>query len=907
MNNTDGVHLARLTAAAALTALGSGSGGLDADTARRRLAEFGPNHIAATGRRRPWLMLARDFTHFFALILWFAAALAFVAEGYTGGEGMAELGFAIVCVILVNGVFSFWQTYRAEQLLARLRTLLPTRVTVVRNGASHEVAAAEIVPGDVLLLAEGDSVPADCRVIEAWGARANLSTLTGESRPRAIDAEAAGEVADTLAARNLLLAGTTLVTGECRALVYATATHTEFGRIAHLTQTTGDTESPLQREIRHVSRIVALLALALGVLFFVIGQGIGLPFWASFMFAIGIIVANVPEGLLPTVTLALALATQRMARRRALVRHLPAIEALGSATAILTDKTGTLTENRMRVRELYLGGRHRLAATRWPRGEDDTRLRRVARLCHSLRFPDGQAAGDPMEIALWEFGGGETDGATRTGEIAFEATRKRMSVLTCDAAGERALWCKGAPETVLPLCTHWLHGGESHALDDDTRAGFRHAQNDMADRGLRVLALAWKKMAGDSNGAGEADETGLELCGLVGLEDPPRADVHLAVERCREAGVRIVMITGDHPRTALALAREIGLVRSGEARVVSGDELRTMGRAQLQLVLDTPELLFARMTAEQKMRVVQAMQRKGEIVAVTGDGVNDAPALKTADIGIAMGRSGTDVAREAADIVLLDDHFATIVAAIEEGRAVYDNIRKFLTYILTSNIPEIVPYLAFVLFRIPLPLTVVQILAVDLGTDLLPALALGAEKPHPEVMRTPPRRRGERLLSWPLLARAYLFLGPLEALAAMAAFFFVLDGAGWRYGDMLARNDPVYLQATTACLGAIVLAQVVNLFVCRHPLRPALAFPLRDNPLLLVGIAVEIGLLLLIVYTPAGNRLFGTAPPPPAVWLYAAPFALLLGAAEEGRKWLLRKVAATPAAARPVPGRRQAP
>jgi sodium/potassium-transporting ATPase subunit alpha len=635
------------------------------------------------------------------------------------------------------------------------------------------------------------------------------------------------------------------------------------------------------------------------VLFFAIGQAIGLGFWVSALFAIGIIVANVPEGLLPTVTLALALATQRMARRQALVRHLPAIETLGSATAILTDKTGTLTENRMQVRELYLGGRHRLAAGRWPRDEDDLRLRQVARLCHGLKFPDGRPAGDPMEIALWRFAGGwaaegmpqGTVAETVIGEIPFEAERKRMSVITRDAAGAAALWCKGAPETVLPLCTRWQDGAAARPFDEAAGEAFRRAQEDMADRGLRVIALAWKPLDAGATPAA-ADEAGLELCGLVGLEDPPRADVHLAVERCHAAGLRVIMLTGDHPRTALALAREIGLVRGDAARVFTGDEVRAMGRAQLQLALDAAELVFARMSAEQKMLVVEAMQRRGETVAVTGDGVNDAPALRTADIGIAMGRSGTDVAREAADIVLLDDHFATIVNAIEEGRAVYDNIRKFLTYILTSNIPEIVPYLAFVLLRIPLPLTVVQILAVDLGTDLLPALALGAERPRAELMQRPPRPRHERLLSWPLLARAYFFLGPLEALAAMAGFFFVLDAAGWQYGEMLAATDPVYRQATTACLAGIVLAQVTNVFVCRDPRRPGFALPLRDNPLLVAGIALELGLLAALAYSAPGNRLFGTAPLAPEVWLWLLPFALLLGLAEEGRKWLLRRRAA---------------
>jgi magnesium-transporting ATPase (P-type) len=352
------------------------------------------------------------------------------------------------------------------------------------------------------------------------------------------------------------------------------------------------------------------------------------------------------------------------------------------------------------------------------------------------------------------------------------------------------------------------------------------------------------------------------------------------------------MVTGDHPHTALAIARQIGLVKTEQPVVIGGDQLRSITPAQLQLALDAKEIIFARVAAEQKMLIVQALQKKGEIVAVTGDGVNDAPALKTADIGIAMGIAGTDVAKEAADLILLDDNFASIVAAIEEGRAVFENIRKFLTYILSSNIPELVPYLAFVLFRIPLPLTVIQILAVDLGTDMLPALALGAEKPDPGVMSRSPRARNERLLSWGLLARAYLFLGVLEAVAAMAAFFFVLGAAGWHYGIVLDRSDPLYLQATSACLATIVVMQMMNVFLCRHPFKSTFSFGLLSNPYILLGLAAELGVILFIVYTPAGHWLFGTAPIGAEVWLLALACAATMWVLEEARKaWLRRMLA----------------
>ncbi|WP_226461381.1 cation-translocating P-type ATPase [Quatrionicoccus australiensis] len=890
-----GMQIARLAPAEALAALDSSAAGLGGAEAARRLGEFGANRVAAAARQPAWLSLLGEFIHFFALILWLAAGLAFTAAWMQPGEGMFELGLAIVGVILINGGFSFWQSYRAEQALAALEKLLPQQVKVRRDGREQDIAADQLVPGDILLLAEGAKVPADCRLIESWSLRVNLATLTGETYPKARSeaAEPAGAV-DPLAAHCLLLAGTLVVSGEGSAVVYATGMRTEFGHIAHLTQSTGDTESPLQAEIRRVSRLLALLALGLGVVFFALGQAIGLNFWVNLMFAIGIIVANVPEGLLPTVTLSLALATQRMAKRNALVRHLPAVETMGCATVILTDKTGTLTQNRMAVREWFAGGRHHLAAEHWPAAREP-HLRAVARFCHSLKFTDGQPSGDPMEVALWQFAGELPMDWKFAGEIAFDAERRRMSVYSRAADGSGVLLCKGAPENVLPLCTTWLAGNTSRPFDAEAREAYRVAHEDLASRGLRVLACAWKPLAVDA----AADEENLALCGLIALEDPLRPDVREAVGRCHTAGLRVIMVTGDHPTTGLALGREADLIRGATPRVLTGDEVRRMSAAELQIALDAPEILFARVSAEQKMLIVQALQAKGEIVAVTGDGVNDAPALRLADIGIAMGLSGTDVAREAADIVLLDDHFGTIVNAIEEGRAVYENIRKFITYILTSNIPELIPYLAFVLFRIPLPLTVIQILAVDLGTDMLPAIALGAEKPSPDIMQRPPRPRGERLLSGGLLVRAYLFLGPLEALGALATFFFVLHGFGWQYGETLAIGDPRYLQATAACLMAIVLAQMVNVFVCRHPRLPAWHFPLFENRWLLAGLASEVALMAVILYTPWGNSLFGTAPLPLAVFLYALPFALFLGLAEEARKWFIRRAPASRAAVPP--------
>ena len=883
-----------LSAEQALASLNSSAAGLDASEAARRLAEYGANHLEEVERQHLLLRFAQEFTHFFAIILWIGALLAFVAEHFDPGQGMARLGVAIVGVVIINGIFSFWQEYKAERAVEALRQLLPQKVKALRAGEIVGLLASELVPGDIVLLEEGDFVPADCRLTEVFGLRVNLSTVTGESLAKARTAEPSSEESP-LQARNVVLAGTSVVSGQGRGVVYATGMRTEFGRIAHLTQTAGETVSPLQREIARLSRIVAGLATGMGVLLFFAGQAMGLPAWENLLFAIGIIVANVPEGLLPTVTLSLAMATQRMARRNALVRHLPAVEALGSTTVICSDKTGTLTQNRMSVQRLWIGGAF------MPRSDLPTRAHVLqehrqlfinAALCHNLKAVEeaGRQAlhGDPMEIALAEIGreiAGDLAAFSRIDEIPFDTDRKRMSVLAETPHG-RMLYCKGALESVLTSC-RFIHLDAGLApLDPAARTRLLAAQDEMAGAGLRVLAFAHRAV--DEAGS-PGDEQDMILAGLIGLEDPPRAEVPDAIARCHAAGIRIIMVTGDHPRTGVAIARQIDLIRSEQPLVVDGEQLRLMSPTQLQLALDAPEILFARVAAEQKMRIVEALKKKGEIVAVTGDGVNDAPALKTADIGIAMGISGTDVAKEAADLILLDDNFASIVAAIEEGRAVFENIRKFLTYILSSNIPELVPYLAFVLFRIPLPLTIIQILAVDLGTDMLPALALGAEKPDPAVMQRPPRAPNERLLSWGLIARAYLFLGVLEAAAAMLAFFFVLDAAGWHYGQLLDRFDPVYLQATSACLATIVVMQVINVFLCRHPRRSLLACGFGGNGYLWLGIVAELAVIVLILYTPSGNWLFGTAPIDGTTWLLAIACAALMCVLEELRKLSIRR------------------
>jgi calcium-translocating P-type ATPase len=881
----------------ALTSLRSTSQGLSSLEAQRRLREFGLNRVEELVRQHPLLRLLSQFIQFFSLILWAAAALAFFAEWRDPGQGMARLGFAIVAVILISGLFSFWQERRAEQTLAAMRALLPTQVKVLRQNKVVLLAAEQLVPGDIVMIEQGDHVPADCRLIEAFGVRADNATITGESLPRSLEADNALED-ELIRAKNIVFAGTSLVSGQAKAVVFTTGMQTEFGKIAGLTQRAMEVVSPLSKEIAHLSHVIGIMAVAIGLLFFAAGWSIGVPFWSDLTFAIGIIVAMVPEGLLPTLTLALVLATQRMAKRNVLIRHLPSVEALGSATVICTDKTGTLTQNRMLVRQLFLG-------EQWVSVDSLESVQRLAQRylpffltalhCQDLKESEQQGKsiflGDPMEVALVELARralAESDGAigNRVYEIPFDAERMRLCIVHATPEGASA-YCKGALQAIMPLCSSMLRDGVPHPFTSEWRKKIIAAEERMAEKGLRILAFAYRQLARQWNR--EQVEQELVFAGLAGLEDPPRPEVSAAMRKCREAGIKVIMVTGDHPRTAEAIAREIGLVQSNNPLVLTGERLRGLSDAELRLELDSPEIIFARASADQKLRIVQALRGKQHVVAVTGDGVNDAPALKAADIGVAMGITGTDVAKEASDVVLLDDNFASLVNVVEEGRAVFENIRKFLTYILAHNVPELIPYLGFSLFAVPLALTPIQILSVDMGTDSLTALGLGIERPDPQIMRRPPRSRSERLFNWRLALRAYIFLGMIEAVAAMGAFFFVLHSGGWKYGEILGAHEALYMQATTACLSAIIVMQIVNVFLCRHTTRSVFSTGLRGNALIIWGVALEIALLLLINYTPLGNIILGTAPISARVWPFVIPFAIAMLALEELRKLFVRR------------------
>jgi magnesium-transporting ATPase (P-type) len=842
----------------------------------------GPNAIQEAKGPSPVREFLANFVQPLALLLWACAGLALLA-------GMPELTIAITLVIVINAVFSFFETYRAERAVAALRQMLPTRVRLQRDGEPVEVLSEDVVAGDVLLLAPGDRVAADADLLTATELRVDESALTGESTP--VEPE------------RQVFAGTYVTGGSGEALVTATGMQTRFGRIAALTQRTERERSPLEHEIDRVVRIVAVLAVSIGGIFFIVsGLADSMSVSDRFVFAIGVTVALVPNGLLPTVTLSLAMASQRMAKRDALVRRLSSVETLGETTVVCTDKTGTLTENEMTVQRVWTPdgdytvegagyepfGRFRAA------GEviDPAPLAELLRcglLCNDARLVQAaggwSVVGDPTEgalVVLAEKGAlhqrQEAARAPRLFELPFSSERKRMTTVHL-VDGRRVAYVKGAAEVILPRTT----------LSADAQAEVASAEAAMEHDALRVLACARRVLPDDAGDDADAIERDLEFVGLVGMIDPPRPEVPEAIRRCREAGIRTIMVTGDSGRTAEAIGHRIGLV-DDEAHVVTGPALAAMEDGELRRKLSERDVIFARIDPEQKLRLATVLRDDGEIVAMTGDGVNDAPALKHSDIGVAMGRGGSDVAKEAADLVLLDDNFASIVAAVEEGRAVYDNMRRFIGYHFSSNVGELVPFLVWGISggAVPLPLVVMQVIAIDLGTDQIPAMGLGSERPEPGTMSRAPRPRSEHLLDRPTFSRT-AGVGSLEGLAAMASFFFAYLLAGWRPWESLADSGTLYQEATTMTMAGIVFAQVGAVMAWRTNRLSVRAVGLLSNRLILAGIAAEIAMVALLAYTPGIDDVFHTSDLSGWEWLFLAAWPPIVLGAEELRKAVVRR------------------
>ena len=888
-------------------ALGGSTTGLPSDVARQRLAAHGANELPVARRRPAWRQLAAQFTDLFAIVLLAASAITFLAYALEEPRepGTVQLAVAIACVVLLNAAIGFAQEYSAERTAQTLQAMVPHRCRVLRDGRPAEVDVQELVRGDVVMLEAGDTVPADCRLVEAHDLTVNNAAITGESEPvsRTAEADTAG---DALRARNCVHMGTDVITGMARAVVFATAQATEFGRIYRLTAAAPQQKTPLQREVAWMARRVALTALAVGLLLFAVRLPTGQGTVSSFVFALGVMVALVPEGLPATLSVSLALGVRRMARHQALVKKLVAVEALGSTTVVCTDKTGTLTQAEMTVVRIWAwDDEHAVTGVGYePAGqvsdpEPVRELLRSAALCSDARLLP------PVDGARWRVLGDTTEGALlvaaakagldmeaeeaaapRTGEHPFDSVRRLMSTVH-EENGAQRIRVKGAPLEVLNRCTRLHDGAAPVELTGARRAKAAAEADRMAAEGLRVLAVAERESSGPP-GDRDQDERDLILLGLAGMMDPPREEVRTAVEACRRAGIRIVMVTGDHPLTAEAVARRVGIVRVDHPTVVTGAGLDALDDIALdRLIADAGELLLCRVSPEHKMRVVTAFQRRSEVVAVTGDGANDAPALKHADIGVAMGASGTDVAREAAEMVLLDDSFKSIAVAVRLGRAVYQNIRKFLIYLFSHNIGELAPILAATFTGFPLvPITAVQVLAIDLGSDVLPALALGAEPPESDVMDRPPRPRRERLFS-PAVVRRILFLGGIQAMGVCAVFFWHVGSSGIPFADFTA-EDPVYREAITLVQAGIVISQFFNALAVRTERESVFRAGLLSNPRLIAAGLFGIALMAVISYVPLLQSVFHTAPLTIGDWALLTAVGALPLAADELRKARLR-------------------
>ncbi|WP_287041510.1 cation-transporting P-type ATPase [Mycobacterium sp.] len=834
--------------------------GLTTSEATERRARDGANTLPAAKRPSVLRRMLGELTHFFALLLWAAAALAFFAK-------LPQLSIAIIAVIVLNGVFALIQQARADRAADRLQEMLPTRVTVFRDGRRRLIEAEDVVVGDVLLLESGDRVPADATVLAENRLLVDSSMLTGESQ------------ANSVAEGEALFAGTFVVEGDSRAEVTAIGQHTRLAGIARLSTSTTKPDTPLTRGLNGVVRLTAAISVSVGVLFLLLSLLIGNPVQQAFVFAIGVTVALVPEALLPTVTLSLAWGSEQMAKRQILVRNLEAVETLGSTTFICTDKTGTLTRNQMTVVEAWTpagtvsidGAGYGPTATLTPSSPTATDAARelalAAERCSTGYAEEVQgqwrAHGDPMEAALDTLArrlGVDTGADRRTGPVQlrfpFDPRLRRMAVVLADE-----IVIKGAPDAVLPLC------------GDDPEP--HRAMEALTARGLRVLAIA----AGPRNGRTPRNQTDCEqdlrLLGLVALQDPPRDDVSESLQACRTAGVKVAMVTGDHPATATAIADEVGL-RFPDSPVLSGTDLPE-DQPQLAALIDHDGVVIARVSPEDKLRIARALRSRGHVVAMTGDGVNDAPALHESDIGVAMGLSGTDVARAAADLVLLDDSFAGIVAGIEQGRATFVNIRRFLTYHLTDNVAELAPFLVWALSGgyFPLALGVLQIIALDLGTDTLSAVALGAEPPAQHLLEGPPVHG--RLMNRTVLRRAFGLLGPLEAVLSLAAFVVSLLALGWRPADPFPTGQAL-AAASGAAFITVVLAQTANVFACRSSSRWPGALGWFTNRLLVPAALIGLAISLLELWVPPVARLLGQWNPPLWGWAVAlASIPVLLG------------------------------
>lgn len=835
-----------------------------------------------------WLKFARQFFDLLVVVLLVAAGISFAF-------GETVDAFVIFGIVVLNATIGFFQEFKTEKMLEALQKLIALKSKVLRNGKIQVVPASEIVVGDILILEEGVKVAADACLFAIDEILMDESILTGESV----------SVHKFLDTKNPNLAqifsGTTVVSGGGRAVVTAVGTATEFGKIAELTTTTQKSDSPLTKEMRNIGIFVSKVALVVSVLLFIFGYFLrGYSFVESLLFAVAVAVAAVPEGLPVTITTALALGMRRLAEKNALVKDLKSVETLGATTVICSDKTGTLTRNEMVVRRGWLAGHGEFEVTGGGYDPQSGKVEIVRKNLDAQKLFSIFDAVNDAELEqkgrIWKIIGDPTEAALkvaarkfgiaqkwrRTQTFPFDSNRKLMSTVVGSE-----IFVKGAPEKLLARCTHFFENGKIKKLDAKTKKRVLAHAEFFADDALRVLGAAFRTVKRGEKLTPAKAEANLIFVGLLGMYDAPRREVREAVEACRLAGIRITVVTGDFGVTARAIARELGIADE-KTRVLTGEELQKLSDRELEKILaKKANIIFARVKPADKLRIVETYKKLGEVVAVTGDGVNDAPALKRADIGVAMGRCGADVAKEAASLILTDDSFAVIVDAIAEGRRIYGNMQKFIGYIFSCNIGELVAIVVVILLDFPLPLTALLILLVNLGTDLLPSLALGVDPADPLAMREPPRDPNSRILRGRFILH-FLWLGVVIGFLVLGGYFGMLLYDGWHFGEVLVANSLLHLHASSFAFATLVVIQLFNLFNFRSATLSVFSRRIQKNLFLWFAILVSVGLVLVVVEFPPAQKIFSTAHLSLSEWLAVVALSASVLFFEETRKMFAR-------------------
>uniref|UniRef100_A0A3P8ZZU1 Sodium/potassium-transporting ATPase subunit alpha n=1 Tax=Esox lucius TaxID=8010 RepID=A0A3P8ZZU1_ESOLU len=939
------------------------------------LARDGPNVLTPPPTTPEWVKFCRQLFGGFSLLLWIGAMLCFLAYSIQVGtedepaNDNLYLGVVLSAVVIITGCFSYYQEAKSSRIMDSFKNMVPQQALVIREGEKMTINAELVVRGDLVEIKGGDRIPADLRIVSAAGCKVDNSSLTGESEPQTRTPEFTHD--NPLETRNIAFFSTNCVEGTAHGVVVGTGDRTVMGRIATLASGLETGQTPINMEIEHFIRLITGVAVFLGVSFFILAVVLGYTWLEAVIFLIGIIVANVPEGLLATVTVCLTLTAKRMAKKNCLVKNLEAVETLGSTSTICSDKTGTLTQNRMTVAHMWFDNMiHEADTTEDQSGAtfDKTSptwqaLARVAGLCNRAEFKAGQeniailkrdTAGDASENALLkciELSCGSVrsmrDRNPKVGEIPFNSTNKYQLSIHEQEDNEKShlLVMKGAPERILDRCSTIMIEGQVLPLDEDWIDAFQTAYMDLGGLGERVLGFCHLQLSPDQFPHGFVFDCdlvnfpveGLCFLGLMSMIDPPRAAVPDAVGKCRSAGIKVIMVTGDHPITAKAIAKGVGIIsednetvediaerlniplsqvnpRDAKACVVHGGDLKDMSAEYLDdLLRNHTEIVFARTSPQQKLIIVEGCQRTGAIVAVTGDGVNDSPALKKADIGVAMGIAGSDVSKQAADMILLDDNFASIVTGVEEGRLIFDNLKKSIAYTLTSNIPEISPFLLFILASIPLPLGTVTILCIDLGTDMVPAISLAYETAESDIMKRQPRcPKTDKLVNDKLISMAYGQIGMIQAIAGFFTYFVILAENGFwpqtllgirldwddrfnneledSYGQQWTYEQRKIVEFTchTSFFVSIVVVQWADLVICKTRRNSVFQQGMK-NRILIFGLFAETALAAFLSYCPGMDIALRMYPLKVSWWFCALPYSLLIFIYDEVRKLIIRR------------------